>query len=131
MNVDRSRFLVVLGIQDSHQDKVENAVHSAPPDKLYEEFEGCLRDNAADPGAKMVHFADTPADFTAVVSSVWFPILAVRAPDRTTVALADEYVVGEEILKAGPLFVGKGAGRGAGAGVSIAGHVSSGFRLFF
>lgn len=47
----------------------------------------------------MVHFANATVDFPAMMSSVWFPVEACRAPYRSTVPLADKHIPFEEVLQ--------------------------------
>ena len=57
------------------------------------------------PRTEMVHFSDTPADLTAMVCSVEFPIQTCRTPNRSAVTLTRENVSLDEMLEIGRIAV--------------------------
>ena len=80
------------GDADDHDDCGVEAEEDAVEEELDEEFVGGLRDQAADPGAEVVHSADAAVRRGIVVDSVVLPVRAVLAPVGVAVLVADVVV---------------------------------------
>jgi hypothetical protein len=59
-------------------------------EELDEIFEGCFRDDSANPGAEVVHFEDAAVNFATVVGAVRFMSETAGAECGTPVGVADE-----------------------------------------
>ena len=61
-------------------------------EELDEELEGRFADDAANPGAEVVHFSDAAVDFAAVMCAIRFPVETCGAEGRPAIEFGDEMI---------------------------------------
>ena len=80
-------------------DQNENVICQRIANELNKKLEVRLTDHTTSPGAKVVHFVDTAANLSAVMSSVRLPNLAGATPSREPIDFALEYVAHVEFFQ--------------------------------
>lgn len=76
MNIDDSSITICFRQEYCHDYQDKQTKHGAPCCELDEKFERRFADHASDPRTEMVHLSYATIDLPAVVSTIWFPVLA-------------------------------------------------------
>lgn len=98
MHVDEILLSSPLRKEVGRVDHRDETVDRGPTGELDEVLEGSLRDDATDPGTKVVHLDNTATELTAVVGAVGFVVIACGAEWRTTVPATDKDILVPELL---------------------------------